>query len=174
MTSVTPQRTSTTVSSRSGRASTKEGPVIIDSLHGPWPWATQAKYAQAVRAGDLILTGGIGPFDEEGDLINGDCAAQVRQTFSNLRVVLAEFGCGLEAIASMTVFVSDQAAYETFQAVRPDYLGAPYPASTAVAAGRLLVDGMRIEINAIAYAGANRVPFHPGDPDQDEALAYGG
>lgn len=51
--------------------------MIIDSLHGPWPWATQAKYAQAGRAGDLILTGGIGPFDEEGDLINGDCAAQV-------------------------------------------------------------------------------------------------
>ncbi|MGW3950273.1 RidA family protein [Streptomyces sp. NPDC004752] len=130
--------------------------MIIETLHGPWAWATQARYAQAARAGELIFTGGIGPFDDQGELITGDCREQVRKVLDNLATVLASFGAGLANIVSMNVYVSDTDAYREFQDVRQEILTAPYPASTAVKAG-LLAHGMRIEINAIARVGASRV-----------------
>jgi 2-iminobutanoate/2-iminopropanoate deaminase len=132
--------------------------MTIETLHGPWDWAGQAQYAQAARVGELVFTGGIGPFDSEGELIDSDTETQIRQTLDNLATVLASFGCGLDNIVGMNVFVSDPEAYTVFKSVRPQVLTAPYPASTAIEAGRLLVEGMRIEINAIACTGARRVP----------------
>ncbi|MBD3008213.1 MULTISPECIES: RidA family protein [unclassified Streptomyces] len=98
---------------------------------------------------------------------------QVRQTLENLATVLSSFGCGLDNIVSMNVFVSDPETYKVFQSVRPQVLTAPYPASTAIGAGRLLADGMRIEINAIACTGARRVPVQPTNAVSAAAVAAG-
>lgn len=131
----------------------------IEALQGPWDWAASAQYSQAVRVGDLIFTGGIGGFDADGNLVDGGFEAQVRQTWTNLAQVLETCGATLRNIASMTVFVQSPEDYELFKRIRPDYLDYPYPASTAVGAGRLLVEGMAFELNAIAVIGGQRQPL---------------
>ncbi|MFD1210728.1 RidA family protein [Arthrobacter sp. GCM10027362] len=128
----------------------------IETLHGPWPWAKDAQYAQAVRIGDTILTGGQGGFTEDGNLVSTDTAEQTRQTFRNLQAVLAQFGETLDAVAAMTVYIADPADYEVFKQVRSEFLSHPFPASTAVGAGTLLVEGMKVEIQATAVAGGKR------------------
>jgi len=138
--------------------------MTIKSLHGPWEWASTVDYAQGARVGDLVFTGGIGPFDENGDLIDGDFEAQARQTFENLARVLEQFGTSLANVASMNVFIVDPADYDAFKAVRPEFLSAPFPASTATGVGRLLIDGMKIEMNAVAVVNAERQPHSAGTP----------
>lgn len=130
-------------------------PMHIESLHGPWPWAATAGYAQAVRVGDTIATGGIGPYDEDGRLIEGTFDDQVRQTFRNIAAVLGQFGADLTNIASMHVYVADPENYQRFVEVRPEFLSAPFPASTAVGA-TLLIPGMQIEMEAVALVGVRR------------------
>jgi 2-iminobutanoate/2-iminopropanoate deaminase len=130
--------------------------ISIESLHGPWPWAASAQYSQAVRVGDTVHTGGIGGFDAEGELVPGGIAEQTRQALRNLSDVLHEFGAGLENIASMTVFVVDRADYGVFKEIRPEFLTWPFPASIAVAAGGLLVEGMVIEMSAVAIVDGRR------------------
>lgn len=128
----------------------------IEALQGPWTWATSVQYSQAVRVGDMVFTGGIGGFDPDGNLVPGGFEAQVRQTMTNLAQVLEAFGTSLANVASMTVFVQHPADYELFKGIRPDYLEFPYPASTAVGAGQLLVEGMLFEMNAIAVMDGER------------------
>lgn len=128
----------------------------IETLHGPWAWAKSVQYSQAVRVGDLVFTGGIAALDEHGELPDEDFAAQTRRTFRNLEAVLAEFGADLTNVAQMTVHVADPDDYATFREIRPEFLRAPYPASTAVGAGRLLADGLKIEITAVASIGGVR------------------
>lgn len=131
-------------------------PLPIQALQGPWTWATSVQYSQAVRVGDMVFTGGIGGFDPDGNLVSGGFEAQVRQTMTNLGQVLEACGTSLRNVASMTVFVQHRDDYELFKSIRPDYLDYPYPASTAVGAGQLLVEGMLFEMNAVALVGGER------------------
>jgi len=128
----------------------------IESLHGPWAWAVAAQYSQAVRVGETVYTGGIGGFDAEGALVPGGFAEQARQALTNVSAVLGEFDAGMENIASMTVFVLEPADYTIFTSIRPEFLTWPFPASTAVGAGKLLVEGMLIEMSAVAIVGGRR------------------
>lgn len=129
----------------------------IESLHGPWAWAATAGYAQAVRVGDTVTTGGIGPYDENGNVIVGTFEDQVRQTYRNIETVLQAFGADLTNMVSMNVYVTEPASYSRFTAVRREFLTHPFPASTAVGV-TLLAEGMQVEMNAIALIGATRTP----------------
>jgi len=57
----------------------------------------------------------------------------------------------------MTVYVANRADYDAFKTVRSELLAPPFPASTAVEA-TLLIDGMLVEIDAVAVRGAVRRP----------------
>ncbi|NKX54380.1 RidA family protein [Arthrobacter mobilis] len=128
----------------------------IQTLHGLWPWTKDAQYAQAVRIGDTILTGGQGGFAKDGNLVSVDTAEQTRQTFRNLEAVLAQFGETLDAVAAMTVYIAEPADYEVFKQVRTGFLSHPFPASTAVGVGALLAEGMKVEIQVTAVVGGRR------------------
>jgi 2-iminobutanoate/2-iminopropanoate deaminase len=118
------------------------------------PWTETVQYSQTVRTGDLVFTAGQGGFDDAGELVDGGFAAQLRQTFANLDAVLRRQDAGLHSVVKMTVYVVDTADYREFQRLRPEFLESPFPASTAVAVKELLVEGMRVEIDAVAVAGA--------------------
>lgn len=120
------------------------------------PWTQGLQYSQTVSTGGLVFTAGQGGFDQDGELIAGDFEAQLRQTFQNLSEVLGVQGASLESVVKLTVYLTDVADYETFKALRPTYLSPPFPASTAVAVKALLVEGMRVEIDAVAVAGIPR------------------
>ena len=123
----------------------------------PFAWAESVQYSQSVAAGDLVFTAGQGGFDDDGNVIDGGIEAQVRQTFANLAAALAVHGAGLDGIVKLTVYVANRADYDAFKRVRAEVLAPPFPASTAVEA-TLLIDGMLVEIDAVAVRGAVRRP----------------
>lgn len=120
------------------------------------PWTETVQYSQTVRSGELVFSAGQGGFDDEGELVSNDFAAQLRQTFANLDVVLQKQGAGLHSVVKLTVYLVDAADYEGFKRLRPRVFEPPFPASTAVVVKELLVEGMRVEIDAVAVAGAAR------------------
>ena len=81
----------------------------------------------------------------------GDFRAQAVQCFENLKAALAAAGAGFEHVVKITNYFIDIAHLPIFREVRDSYLNtkAP-PASTAVQIGRLAIDGLLFEIEAIA------------------------
>lgn len=120
------------------------------------PWTANLQYSQTVRTGDLVFSAGQGGFGDDGELVGPDFGAQLRQTFANVDAVLRQQDAGLHSVVKLTVYLVDPSDYDEFKRLRPEFLEPPYPASTAVVVKELLADGMRIEIDAVAVAGAPR------------------
>jgi enamine deaminase RidA (YjgF/YER057c/UK114 family) len=123
----------------------------------PFAWAEGLQYSQAVTAGDLVFTAGQGGFGDDGEVVEGGFEAQLRRTFANVDAALGSLGASLATIAKLTVYLVDKGDYETFKRVRAELLTAPWPASTAVVVRELLVDGMLVEIDAVAVVGSSRL-----------------
>jgi enamine deaminase RidA (YjgF/YER057c/UK114 family) len=70
--------------------------------------------------------------------------------FENMRAVLAAAGCGFEDVVKVTVFLTDIDDRPLINPVRQEVFGASRPASTLVEISRLVVEGARIEIEAVA------------------------
>jgi 2-iminobutanoate/2-iminopropanoate deaminase len=119
-------------------------------------WTQGLAYSQAVRAGELVFTAGQGGFGPDGALVDGGFAGQLRQAFANLEAALAVHGATLESVTKLTVHLLDRADYDAFKAVREEIFTTPFPASTATVAAGLLVEGMRVELDAVAVVGARR------------------
>ena len=58
---------------------------------------------------------------------------------------------GFEDVVKVTVYVDDVADRTTINPVREKYFGTNRPASTLVAIDEFALEGMRIEIDAVAY-----------------------
>jgi 2-iminobutanoate/2-iminopropanoate deaminase len=120
-------------------------------------WVDGLGYSQAVRTGDLVFSAGQGGFGADGNVVDGGFEAQLRQAFANVEAAIAVHGASLASIAKLTVYLVDTADYKAFDRVRREVFTAPFPASTAIRAGGLLVEGMLVEIDTVAVVGAERV-----------------
>jgi reactive intermediate/imine deaminase len=108
-------------------------------------------YTDAVRAGDLLFISGLVGVDGRGALVGGDdVAAQARQVFENMRVVLDEAGCRFEDVVKVTVYLTDVDDRPKINPVRREVFGDARPASTLVEVSRLAVPGAKVEIEAVA------------------------
>lgn len=123
------------------------------------PWTEDLQYSQTVSTAGLVFTAGQGGFGRDGDLVAGGFEPQLLQAFANLSDVLQVQGADLNSVVKLTVYLIDVADYESFKALRPTYFAPPYPASTAVVVEALLVEGMRVEIDAVAVVGLPREPL---------------
>lgn len=121
----------------------------------PFPWAEGLHYSQAVVAGAFVFTAGQGGFGPDGELVAGGFEPQCRQAFANLAAALAAGGATLAGLVKLTVYLPNRSDYDLFKTIRAEFLHAPFPASTAIVAD-LLIDGMLIEIDAVAVAGSAR------------------
>jgi enamine deaminase RidA (YjgF/YER057c/UK114 family) len=110
--------------------------------------------APAVRAGSLLLCSGVLGADDEGR-IPDEPRAQYHRVFSNLRDLLSAAGAGLNDIAEMTSFHLDlPSQIGDFSEVKDEYVGAPYPAWTAVEVagiGAGALPGALVEVKVVAY-----------------------
>ena len=108
-------------------------------------------YTDAVVAGDLLFISGLVGVDRHGALVGGeDVAAQTRQVFANMRVVLDEAGCRFEDVVKVTVYLTDIDDRPKINPVRQEVFGDARPASTLVEVSRLAVPGAKVEIEAVA------------------------
>ncbi len=108
-------------------------------------------YSDAVRAGDTIYVSGQGAIDEQGNLVGrGDVVAQTRKVLDNLKLALAAAGGTLDDVTKVTVYLADVDDRPKVNEVRNEYFKDNKPASTLIEISRFAIEGMLIEIEAIA------------------------
>ena len=66
---------------------------------------------QAVRAGDLVLIGGLMPVDESGAVIGSSLSSQATFVFDALKRVLAEAGATLADVVKHNVYLSGEGPF---------------------------------------------------------------
>ena len=107
-------------------------------------------YCDAVRFGDLLFISGVPPTDVRGAVVGGDdVAAQTRQVFRNMKLVLDEAGASFADILKVTVYLLDVNDRAKINPVRQEFFGAARPASTLIGVRELAIPGMKVEIEAV-------------------------
>ncbi len=112
-------------------------------------------YTQVVSVSGVqkfIYVSGQLPLDQNNKLIgSGDIEAQTRACYENLKLSLAAAGADLTNVVRMTTYVTDLLQHpKGVRKVRAEYFGTiTPPASTMIEVTRL-VNGMLIEVEAIA------------------------
>ena len=108
-------------------------------------------YTDAVVAGKTIYVSGCDSTDEHGQLVGrGDITAQTRKTLDNMKIALAAAGGTLDDVVKVTVYLADVNDRQKVNEVRKEYFKDNKPASTLIQISKFALDGMLIEIEAIA------------------------
>jgi enamine deaminase RidA (YjgF/YER057c/UK114 family) len=102
----------------------------------------------------LLFVSGQVALDAEGRLVGrSDFVGQVRQSFENMKTVLAAGGASLNDLVKLTYFVVglDETRVKTLRTLRNEILPVVgRPASTLLGVSALAEEGMLIEIEGIA------------------------
>lgn len=107
--------------------------------------------SQAVRCGDWIIVSGQVALREGVVVGVGDAAAQARQCFANIEAALQAAGASLADVINLRCYLTDNAAYAGYGAVKKELFSALPPASTAVIVKALLLPDLLMEIEATAF-----------------------
>lgn len=110
-------------------------------------------YCDAVRWGDLLFISGLAPVDKSGKVVSDDVAAQARQVFENMKLVLEAAGAGFGDVLKLTVYLTDVNDRAKINPVRQQYFGAARPASTLIGISELAIPRMKVEIEAVVGLG---------------------
>ena len=118
---------------------------------------SKVPYAYAATAPEigLIVTAGACPLDDRGRVVApGDIAAQTRQAFDNLRIVLQECGAEIRDVLKTTIFVSTSSRDDLIIAWNEvaGGFGDHDPPSTLLGVTVLGYADQLVEIEAIALA----------------------
>jgi 2-iminobutanoate/2-iminopropanoate deaminase len=111
-------------------------------------------YSAAVESGDLVFVSGQIPLDSgTGKLVEGDIAAQTRQSLENLKTILGAAGLGFAHVVKTTIFLTSMGDFAAVNEVYKSYVGEPYPARSTIAVAALPM-GAKVEIEMIASRSA--------------------
>ena len=112
----------------------------------------------AVETGGLVhVTGHTG--EARDGTFPGDVEAQLRNTFRNIALTLAEAGLGWPDVVELTSYhvgLRNQTA--ALLTVAAEFLQEPYPAWTAVGVSELFDPEAVVEISCVAVAASGRPP----------------
>ena len=123
----------------------------------PWEWNLPFGFQQAVEvtgAERILYLAGQTAIDADGNVLDGDMAAQVALTLDNLERVLADADMTLANIVRVTWYVTSIEEFRSTaelrtQRLRPSGMRA---ASTLVQVAGLAYPELRVEITATAVA----------------------
>ena len=120
------------------------------------PWEKEYGYAQAVKVGDTIYVSGQVSHDEEGNIVGlKDMEAQMRQAYTNIQKILAQYGATMDNVVDEVLYVTDMdtAFAAAVKCRREIFSGDPVVASTIVQIQRLAFHELMIEIRCVAKLG---------------------
>jgi len=117
----------------------------------------QGPYSTAIRAGDFLFISGQGPVDPASGVMQSEATVgeQTRLVLRNLQTVLRGCGADLEDVVKCSVFLHDVSDFGAMNEVYAEVFGDNKPSRTTVGAG-MVAEGMRVEIDCIAYRPALR------------------
>jgi enamine deaminase RidA (YjgF/YER057c/UK114 family) len=118
----------------------------------PDPTRSLPGMSQAVRVGDIIYLSGQVAFDSQGAVVGrGDARAQAAQCFANIRSVLETAGAQLSDVVKLTCFLVDGEDFGGYAEVKTAlFVDGVAPASTTIIIKGLLIEGLMMEIEAVA------------------------
>lgn len=86
-------------------------------------------FPQAVIAGNFVFLSGTPGLDPAtGKIVSDDFEAQVRQSFSNIKVILEEAGSGLSKIVKTTIFMVSGNDFSIINKVYKEFFAQEAPA----------------------------------------------
>jgi 2-iminobutanoate/2-iminopropanoate deaminase len=109
-------------------------------------------YSPGMRFDRLVFVSGQGATDPAtGKLAGSDIQAQTEQCLKNVAAILEAAGSGLQHVLRCGVFLLDMGEFQQMNGVYQRMFGDHRPARTTIQAAALPGDGLRVEIDAIAY-----------------------
>jgi 2-iminobutanoate/2-iminopropanoate deaminase len=102
-----------------------------------------------IGPGRLVVVSGQGPWRHDR-LELGSIEEETRLTIENVGDVLASAGLGFEHVVRCGVFLADLGDFERMNRVYEEFFPAPRPTRTTV--GAALLNGIKVEIDAMAVA----------------------
>ena len=119
----------------------------ISSHRAPQP---SGAYSQGISAGGFVFLSGQGPLDTDGNVIEGDFAAQARQVFANLAAVAEAAGGSLADAVRVGVYLDDMADFAEMNAIYRQTFPEPLPARTTI---QTPLPGFGIEVDVVLRLG---------------------
>lgn len=128
---------------------------VVNTGKAPQPIGA---YSQAIRAkpGQFVFVAGQVALDVNGNLVGkDDVAAQTRQVFENIGIILESVGASFSNVLEFTTYVVGRAAIQSFMQARTEifpkiFPDRDYPANTLLIVDGLVQEDFLIEIKAIA------------------------
>jgi 2-iminobutanoate/2-iminopropanoate deaminase len=109
-------------------------------------------YSPGMGFEKLIFVSGQGATDPSTGHIAGDTIErQTEQCLKNVQAILEAGGSSLQHVLRCGVFLTDMSEFKKMNAVYERMFGDHRPARTTVQVSKLPHDGLRVEIDAIAY-----------------------
>jgi 2-iminobutanoate/2-iminopropanoate deaminase len=100
----------------------------------------------------LVFVSGQGATDPAtGRLVSADISAQTEQCLRNVQAILEAAGSSLQHVLRCGVFLIDMGEFQQMNAVYARMFGDHRPARTTIQAAALPGEGLRVEIDCIAY-----------------------
>jgi 2-iminobutanoate/2-iminopropanoate deaminase len=100
----------------------------------------------------LVFVSGQGATDPAtGKLAGSDATAQTEQCLKNVEAILKAAGTDLQHVLRCGVFLIDMSEFQQMNAVYQRMFGDHRPARTTIQAAALPGEGLRVEIDCIAY-----------------------
>ena len=99
----------------------------------------------------LVFVSGQGGVDPKSGALAADVEAQTEQCLRNVQTILEAAGSGLQHVLRCGVFLVDMREFAKMNGVYARMFGDHRPARTTVQVAGLPGDGLRVEIDAIAY-----------------------
>src|SRR3954462_11401038 len=129
-------------------------PVTSSNLPSP-----VGPYSPGVIVGNLVFVSGQAGREPGTGRLAADVAEQTEQVLKNIATILEAAGSGLQPVVRCGVFLVDMNEFPKMNAVYARAFGAHRPARTTVEVSGLPGDGLRVEIDAVAY-----IPTQPVQP----------
>ena len=109
-------------------------------------------YSPGMNFERLIFVSGQGATDPAtGKLAGDDVETQTEQCLKNVQAILRAGGSDLQYVLRCGVFLLDMQEFQRMNAVYARVFGDHRPARTTIQAAGLPGDGLRVEIDCIAY-----------------------
>ena len=102
--------------------------------------------------GGLLVSTQI-PTREDGSVELGDITAQSECTLRSLKASLERAGSSMDRVMHLTIYLTDMADRPAFNKVYQAHFSKPYPVRCAVGVADLAIEGMRVEVTALAAKG---------------------
>lgn len=109
-------------------------------------------YSPGMMLERLVFVSGQGAVDPStGRLAGADVATQTEQCLKNVQAILQAAGSSLQHVLRCGVFLLDMREFAQMNEVYARMFGAHRPARTTIQAAALPGEGLRVEIDCIAY-----------------------